>query len=224
MKANSTIRTPADSAAQPLGVVLSGGASRRMQTDKALLEIERDDTRHTLLGWAVHRVLQVASEVVVMDGGRGHLEDSRLHGLGPVEALPDGPGDGPAAGLLGAWAHAPDRPLLVLASDLPNVTPDLLRTLTDAYRSSSADWVLTRTGQRLHPLCAIYGPAVHDELEVAVRSGRRGLWSLYDRSRLHRLVLESPALAAYGDPELLLLNVNTSADYRSLPGARRSEA
>ncbi|MEM6706097.1 MAG: NTP transferase domain-containing protein [Acidobacteriota bacterium] len=200
--------------------MLSGGASKRMKTDKARLQIERQGRRHTLLSWTLHRIRQVVPEIAVMDGGHGHL-DGLDHARDGVRALPDGPGGGPAAGLLGAWADAPERQLLVLASDLPQVPVSLLEEIVSTAQNTRADWVLTRVEQRLQPLCALYGPAVRSELEEAVATGQRGLWSLYDRTRLHRVVLESRALRAFGDPKALLRNVNTEADYRSLPGASR---
>ncbi|HET9225447.1 MAG TPA: NTP transferase domain-containing protein, partial [Thermoanaerobaculia bacterium] len=71
-----------------IGVVLAGGASSRMGRDKALLEIEGE----TLVSSAARRLGEVCEEVIVADRGRGLLPGS----------VPDGPGQGPAAGILGA--------------------------------------------------------------------------------------------------------------------------
>src|SRR5262245_23173248 len=87
---------------RPVGVILAGGASTRMGRDKALLEIEGE----TLLARAARRLGEVCEEVLVADAGR-------------FGGIPDGPGRGPAAGLLGAARARPGRALLVLAVDLP---------------------------------------------------------------------------------------------------------
>ena len=181
-----------------------------MKTDKALLEVDRGGRRRTLLDWTIERVSAVTETVLLLDGGRAHTSDPR------VRAAADGPGAGPAAALLGAWREVPGRPLLVVAADLPDVPVELLSELIRTFEVTEADWVLTRVSGRLHPLCAVYGPALAPELEQAVEAGKRSLWSLYRATRRHRIVLESRALATWGDPETLLRNVNTIDDYRQL--------
>lgn len=86
-------------------MVLTGGASRRLGRDKALL-------------FAPHVadiLSQVADPVLEIGPGRTSLP-----------ALSD-PGRGP----LGAIACAPARDTLVLACDLPHITADVLRWLAD---------------------------------------------------------------------------------------------
>lgn len=143
-----------------VGVVLAGGASSRMGRDKALLEIEGE----TLIARAARRLGEVCGEVVAADAGRGLL---------PV-SVADGPGQGPAAGILGAAAARPGRPLLVLAVDLPRVPVPLLAELA----RSEADLAVPRWAGGVEPLCALYGPAALAALEERVRLGRLDLWTL----------------------------------------------
>ena len=95
-------------------MVLAGGTSRRMGRDKAALAVDGA----TLTARAAQRLLGVCSRVVIADRGRGLLPD--------LPSLPDGPGAGPAAGILGAALVWPGHPLLVLACDLPRVPEPLL--------------------------------------------------------------------------------------------------
>ncbi|MGH2660413.1 MAG: molybdenum cofactor guanylyltransferase, partial [Actinomycetota bacterium] len=102
-------------------LLLTGGSSRRMGTDKARLMVD---------GCSLAERAAEALAVVcdpVLEVGPGHT------------ALPavreDPPGSGPLAALGAGWAAlsaAGHRgPVVVLAVDMPYVTPDLLRLLAE---------------------------------------------------------------------------------------------
>src|SRR5262245_2895316 len=131
--------TPASSA---VGVVLAGGSSQRMGRDKALLTVGGA----SLPARTAERLAAVCAEVAVADRGRRLVPD--------FPSLSDGPGRGPAAGILGAAAAYPGRPLLVLACDLPGVPAALLAELA---RSAACDLAIPRWRRGVEPLCAFYG-------------------------------------------------------------------
>lgn len=197
----------------PVGIVLAGGASRRMGRDKALLEIDG----RSLAERAAARLREAVAEVAVADGGRGLVAD--------LPSLPDsavsrggrgGPGGrGPVAGILGA-AHAyPGRALLVLACDLPGVPAALLRALAApsiGRQADWADWVVPRHAGGLEPLCSLYAPRALAVLEERVAGGLLSLWDLAETSGLAVRYFEGEALAAFGPPEQMFANLNTPAD------------
>jgi molybdopterin-guanine dinucleotide biosynthesis protein A len=183
--------TPAKPA---VGVVLAGGASRRMGRDKALLAVGGA----SLPARAAERLAAVCAEVAVADRGRGLL--------GHLPSLPDGPGHGPAAGILGAAAAYPGRPLLVLACDLPGVPAALLAALAGA---AEHDLALPRWRRGVEPLCAFYGPAALAVLGENVGRGLHAPHRLAADRRLAVRFLEGDLLARFGPPEELFLNLNT---------------
>ncbi|MGH9360355.1 MAG: molybdenum cofactor guanylyltransferase, partial [Thermoanaerobaculia bacterium] len=124
-------------------------------------------------------------------------------------SVPDGAGRGPAAGLLGAAAAYPERPLLVLACDLPEVPAALLAELVGA---AGADWSVPRWGGRLEPLCALYAPEALSALARRAASGRFALHELADEPGLAVSFLEGPALERFGAPAEIFLNLNTPED------------
>jgi molybdopterin-guanine dinucleotide biosynthesis protein A len=151
----------------PAGLLLTGGASRRMGRDKALLVVDGQSLAERgarLLG-------QVAAPVVEV--GAGHS------GLPAVREDP--PGSGPLAALGAGGAElrrlGHDGPLVVLAVDMPFVTAGLLRLL--AGRPGPPATAVPRDGQgRPQPLCARYGS---DALVVAsglLATGERSLRAL----------------------------------------------
>ncbi|HET9211410.1 MAG TPA: NTP transferase domain-containing protein, partial [Thermoanaerobaculia bacterium] len=150
---------------------------------------------------AARRLAAVCAEVAVADRGR------RL--LPGLPSLPDGPGRGPAAGILGAAEVYPGRRLLVLACDLPRVPEGLLAALA---QSQEPDWVVPRWGEGLEPLCALYGPAALAALNRRVARGLFALHRLAEEDLAVR-ILEGEDLARFGDPEEIFLNLNAPGDW-----------
>jgi len=179
----------------PVGLVLAGGESRRLGSDKAQLE------GATLTLGAVERLAAICAEVAVADRGRELVPGRR--------SLADGPGRGPVAGILGGAAVYPGRSLLVLACDLPRVPAGLLAELAQA---KAADWVVPRWEGGLEPLCAFYGPAALAALAERVCEGRFSLHDLADGAGLAVRFLEGEALRRFGDPEEMFFNLNTPGD------------
>ncbi len=174
--------------APPVGVVLAGGASRRMGWDKAL---------SGLPALAAERLAAVCAEVAVADRGRGLLPG--------FPSLQDAPGGGPVAAILGAAAAYPGRPLLVLACDLPRVPVELLAELAS---SDACDWAVPRWGRGLEPLCALYSPAA---VALLAETGLRAPHRLAAEDLAIRY-LEGEDLARFGPPEEVFLNLNTPED------------
>jgi molybdopterin-guanine dinucleotide biosynthesis protein A len=185
----------------PVGVVLAGGSSRRMGRDKARLEIPGG----SLPAMAAERLAAVCAEVAVADRGRGVLPG--------FPSLPDGPGRGPAAGILGAASAYPARPLLVLACDLPRVPAALLAELA---RSEGCDWKVPRWGGGVEPLCALYGPIALELLAARVGRGLLAPHGLTTEPSLAVRYLEGDRLARFGPPEEVFFNLNTLEDLERL--------
>jgi molybdenum cofactor guanylyltransferase len=183
---------------EPVGVVLAGGSSRRMGRDKALLASGGE----SLPARAARRLAAVCAEVAVADRGRGLLPG--------LPSLPDGPGRGPAAGILGAAEAHPGRRLLVLACDLPRVPEGLLAAL--AHPEEAADWVVPRWREGVEPLCALYGPAALAALGRRIARGLFALHRLAEEDLAVRL-LEGDELARFGDPQEIFLNLNAPEDW-----------
>jgi molybdopterin-guanine dinucleotide biosynthesis protein A len=188
----------------PVGVVLAGGASRRMGRDKATLELAGEP----LAAAAARRLAAVCPLVVVADRGRGTVPGRT--------SLADGPGEGPAAGLLGAARAWPGRPLLALACDLPGVPVPLLAELTGPggidLELAPVDLVIPRWSGGLEPLCALWGAAALTALAERVARGLYALHSLVEEGGLAVRFLEGERLTAFGRPEAMFRNLNRPED------------
>ncbi len=130
------------------GILLTGGRSRRLGTDKARL-VADPATGETLAARSALRLRAVCNGPL-LEVGDG------VSGLPSVRERP--PGAGPLAALAAAGVELRARghhgPALLLAVDMPDVDEALLRFL--------AEWpgeptVVPLAGGRLQPVCARYG-------------------------------------------------------------------
>jgi molybdopterin-guanine dinucleotide biosynthesis protein A len=178
------------------GSLVLGGASAHRGRDPAHL---------TLGGVAVAtRIARTLAEL---------FEEVLLVGGDPP---PDAPGrrvadlDGPRCalrGLASALAAAGAERVLIVATDLPLVTPELLLALV-AW--PEADAVVPRTAERSHPLCALYRrervlPLARERLaagRLAVHDLLEGLETAYlEAEDLKRLDPDGDALSPMNTPD-----------------------
>ncbi len=160
------------------GLVLCGGASRRMGIDKATLS--HPDGGTALDGAARALDASGARPVLIATG-----TDGRLGSLGRAE-VDDGEvhrGAGPLAGILAGLRRSDDdgcHLLAVLAVDLPNASPPLFRWLRQQWRPSDKVLVpLDRTG-RPQPLHALYATSLVGQIDDQLRAGERRVLRLLD--------------------------------------------
>lgn len=171
-----------------------------MGRDKATIEFQGE----TLAVRAIRLLEEVCEQVVVADAGRGLVPGTA--------SIPDGPGKGPAAGILGAAQAFPGRPLLVLAVDLPRVPVALLAEIV----ASLADLAIPRWAGGLEPLCALYGPAALVALAGRVDRGRFDLHTLPALPGLTVRYVEEKEIRRFGTPEDIFLNLNRPQDLERL--------
>lgn len=144
---------------QPVGVVLAGGAGRRIGGDKALVALEG----RPLLHYPLEALRVVLDDVVVVCKA-----DTPLPPLpGPVSIwCENDPEHHPLIGVAAALREARGRSVLVCAGDMPLVTTDAVRSLVDAAPATA---VVARAGGRLQPLLARYAPeaaAVIEQMDL----------------------------------------------------------
>lgn len=153
------------------GLVLTGGASRRLGVDKSRLLLDGE----TLAARAARLLLDRCHTVVEVGPGVTDLAVVRESpvGAGPLAALVAGARAlGPALG----------DALVLLACDLPWVAPALdALTASPSGAGSDVDIIIPvdETGRRQY-VCARYGPRALTAAEGLVRSGERSLHAMVE--------------------------------------------
>lgn len=147
------------------GLVLAGGKSRRMGSDKALLT-RNGETQLAravaLLQRHVERVFVSTREDQADDGERRKFEQivDRYDDMGPV------------AGILSAMDKNPDVAWLVVACDLPNIDDVTITDLLDRHTKTHPFTAYSSSYDNLpEPLCAIYGIGSRSIIDAFVADG-----------------------------------------------------
>lgn len=191
--------------AEPIACVLAGGRARRLGGAKATALL----AGRPLIAYPLDALRWAGLEAVVVAKPDSPLPEIDV----PVWLEPEEP-QHPAVGIAEALRRAAGRPVLAIACDMPFVPPGLLLHLAQR----SAPVVVPSTEGRLHPLCARYEAAVLAPVDQAVLAG----------TPLHEVIeglgaelIGDQALAAFGDPDVTLFNVNTRDDLARAEGLLR---
>lgn len=182
------------------GLVLAGGASTRMQRDKAALLYHGKPQ----LEWTFDLLGEVCQQVFVSVRPDQTADPVRSRLPQIVDRLTD---MGPIAGIAAAQAAHPGAAWLVVACDLPflsRMTLDHLLAHRDPARHATA-YRSAHDGLP-EPLCAIYEPASRVAIEAYVGAGKHCPRKFLGESDVR--LLDQP------DPRSLD-NVNTMEEHRA---------
>jgi len=197
-----TNRSP-DNLPEVTGVILAGGLSSRMGSNKALLPY-----RSGRFIESIHRQLaSLFGEVLVVANNPG------LYDFLGCRIVPDlHPGLGVLAGLHAGLSASRSHHIFAVACDMPYLNARLIAELVS--RRGSADVIIPEGDKGLEPLHAVYGKACLPHMEAALLDNRRRVISFFPEVRV--LQLERSQVAAL-DPEFRsFLNINTPEEYFDL--------
>ncbi len=184
---------------QLAGVVLAGGASRRMGRDKAAVVFNGPAGSATMVEHVVRALVGRCDPVFVIAAPGQSLPDlpatvlrDEVRGVGPLLATARG---------LRAAADAGFERAFVCAVDMPLITTELVGELA---LHDGVDVVLPWDG-RDHYLAGVYRTALADRIDELVAAGERSMRALVDTVNTQRIVMpQTPALT----------NVNSVDDLR----------
>ena len=147
------------------GLVLAGGASRRMGQDKAALALHG----RPQLDWAYDTLARHCQHVFVSI--RADQQDDPVRQGRPV-IVDVHDGTGPIAGIAAAQAAHPDSAWFVLACDLPFVDDAAISHLISRRDGRLVVAYASSHDGLPEPLCAIYEPGSRAGVLSALASGR----------------------------------------------------
>ena len=173
------------------GIVLAGGTSKRMGTDKA--ELKLGDL--TLLEIQVRKLRQIGISDIMISGCGKPVEGART-----VEDIY--PQKGPMGGIHACLKAAGTPACLVVSVDVPLFPAEWLEKLIEAHEGPAT--VLSH-GDKIEPLLAVYDTALAPRAEELIQTGD---WSV----RRMSANAEVKKLEYTGDPDLLL-NCNNPEDF-----------
>ena len=194
--------------------LLSGGESRRMGRDKALLPHPEGGTwlERTLLLLA-----QLGAPITLLSRHPAHLELAKQLNSGrgrgrnsggssapwkPITAVAEPPPwEGPLLALQRLMQQHPEQHLLLCPVDMPDLTLAALHTLLaaaddDATAGNPNRLHLAHDGERLQPLLGLYASSepIRRHLAAAVEHGERRLQGWLASQPIHPVLLDPRAI------------------------------
>ena len=215
-------RVASKGAAAVAGYVLAGGASRRFGKDKALVELGGKPMLLRMLA-AVDQAR--SRDELVCDAVTVGSED-RYHTVWTRCVEDRWPGEGPLGGIVTALLYTQEqRPQcdwnLIVGCDMPFLTAEWLRFLTERAAKSEAEVVLPHSVQGPEPLCACWRTDAVETLRVAFERGVRKVTE--GIALLSAEVLDEAEWKRFDNAGRLFSNMNTAQDYEEARRILESE-
>lgn len=181
------------------GIILAGGKSRRLGTDKTIVKLGAS----RLVDITLETLSSVVDSVVIVTNSPQLFE-----GL-PARVTTDiQPGIGPLGGILSGLLLVKQEHALVVACDMPFLNVGLLRYM--ARQVESYDIVMPRVGSNLEPLHAIYSRRCIEPMRRLLASNDLKIIDIVNEVRVR--YIEESEIDLFDPSRLTFFNINTPDD------------
>lgn len=190
------------------GVILAGGKSSRMGSNKALLPYKGGRFIE-----AIHRQLsEIFEEVLLVTNNPEQYE------FLPCRKVADlFPGVGALAGIHAGLHHSANPAIFAVACDMPYLNNDLVRYL--AGRADSGSVLIPEGPTGLEPLHAVYGKGCLAAIEETLMHGEKRILSFFDK--VNTVKINTEQIAGFDPSFASFSNINTPEEYFRMRGSER---
>jgi molybdenum cofactor guanylyltransferase len=183
-------------------IILAGGQSRRLGSDKSLLPLGGEP----LLARTLRRLAPLSDDQVVVTN---YPERYEPLGLGARLVRDLRPGVGSLMGIYSGLRVARHPLSLAVACDMPFLNVALLRYMLGL--APGYDVVIPRIEGLLEPLHAVYSQACLGPMERVLEAGRRQIIAFFGEVRVR--YVEDDEIDRFDPQRLSFVNVNTPEDW-----------
>ena len=185
------------------GVILAGGASSRMGSNKALLPHKGGRFIESIY----RELVEIFPEVILV------TNTPEQYAFLTCRKVPDiFEGMGALAGIHAGLAQSSNPAVFTVACDMPHLDPRLIRHIANG--GVGCDVVLPLSDSGYEPLHALYGEGCLPVMEACLRKGRRRIVSILPELRVREI---SAVEVARFDPCFdSFSNINTPQEYYDL--------
>lgn len=185
------------------GVIIAGGASQRLGTNKALLRVGD----RTIIERVIDRLAPLTTELLVVVARLKQAEPLLLPSS--VRVVTDRyPGRGSLGGIFTGLEASAEPWSLVVACDMPFLNPDLLRHLLG--QTANVDAVVPRLKGQPEPLHTLYSKDCLTPIRRRLEADDLKVASLFETVRVR--YVDEGAIDRIDPRHLSFFNVNTRAD------------
>ena len=180
-------------------IVMAGGDSSRMGTDKANVTLGEK----TLLQSVIATMQQVFPQVIVS------VRQPRA-GIDLPQVCDEQPDGGPLAGLVASLGQITTPWAFMVACDMPFLDPAVIAQFTS--RRASADMGMAKLAARLHPMHALYSKRCLPVVERMIQTRQLKIQEMTSDRSLHVRYVTEDDLRTLDPSGRSFQNVNTPAD------------
>jgi len=180
------------------GIILAGGKSSRMGTDKGLQLL----CGKPLIHYTIQVLSEFCSSIIISTSSDAYQS------FGYKTVADEIPGIGPMGGIYSALKQSKTEKNLVLSCDLPFVSKELLSFIiknSNKYQVT-VPW---EGNQHYEPLCGFYHLSVLESMNIFIQKGNYKLPDLFEEISINKLGINNK-LDFY--TENLFMNVNSKDD------------
>lgn len=184
------------------GVVLSGGRSSRMRSNKAFVEVHGQ----RIIESVIAKLSGIMDDILlVTNDPESYIkyENKRLRVVTDII-----PNKGPLSGIHSGLHYARYDHIVAVACDMPFLNTGLLLYMIN--QADGWDAVVPRIGDYFQPLCAVYDKNCHNQVQNALMNEQLKISRLYEQMNIR--YVDDKEIRAYGDPDLMFFNVNNLED------------
>lgn len=185
------------------GVILAGGESSRMGSDKAFLSL----LGARLIDRVYISLATLFPELLIVTNNPQHYSDIPCRKVADLY-----PGHGALAGIHSGLVHAASERVFVVACDMPFVSPVVVRYLCSF--AAQGDMVLPYSSGGHEPLHAVYAKTCLPAIEQVLKKGQRRVGAFFDQVKVIKIFPDE--ITRFGSLEKCFYNINTPEDYYRL--------
>lgn len=180
------------------GIILAGGKSSRMGTDKALFLLNGS----TFLDHIIRALKPLVDDILIVSNDERH---SKFNLKRVRDTIND---SGPISGLHAGLTNSATENNLVLSCDIPLIETSMLELLLQ-NNEDDIDVIQLAETDRVHPLIALYKKRSAEHIGLALFTGERKLSKALDGLNIKTLLVSDGRAAT-------LANINTPMDFEKI--------
>jgi molybdopterin-guanine dinucleotide biosynthesis protein A len=184
------------------GIVLAGGRSRRMGTDKSMMMLNGK----SLIEYSINALRPLCNNIVISS-------NRNIYDFTGCEVWPDElPDQAPIIGIYSCLKRSSTEYNIILSCDMPLISTTMLEYLL--LHSENYDITIpVHENNLIEPLCGIYRQSSVEILSKFISKGNFRL-NVCIRAALHRLIVVDNQLAFYSPN--MFSNINTQEDFQNI--------
>ncbi|MGC1205970.1 MAG: molybdenum cofactor guanylyltransferase [Flavobacteriaceae bacterium] len=183
------------------GIILAGGKSSRMATDKGFLLLNGKP----FVQYSIDALKPLVSEIMIVSDN----QDYDIFGLKRINDITKNAG--PVAGIYSGLEASSNEYNLILSCDIPLISSEILQQLIDNIDNESQIIQVESQGKSM-PLIALYKKELASTFDTFLKNEERRLRIVIKSCKSKNIILEK-------EHEFSTMNVNTQNELKALKNA-----